>query len=162
MIDNEQQNGNDPSQELPEIEVQAGEAGAARNIPGLGNLLIQPGGSGRGWWDPVERVMKGSSAPEDFLRLTNVTEAAVGRHQRIQYVKNLAHYGNGRLEDVMWSGYNLRCSVGGELLELIAQMVTGDRQRKNDTWQQRRQGVFNRARSNNPMGENAQRLNNAE
>ena len=153
-------NGHSPVEDLPDIQTASADPSEGRFTPGLEKILIQPN-AGRGMWDPIERVMKGSDIPEDFLRLTNVPEAAVGRHMRIQYVKNLARHGNGRLEEVMWSGYNLRCSVEGDLLDLIAQMVTGQRQSKNKTWEQKRRGIVNRATSTNPMADNEQRLNAA-
>lgn len=145
--------------DIPQIGNNTADDQRGGNIPGLRDLMFQPNQAGRGIWDPIEKVMKGSTNPEDFLRLTIVDAAAVGRHQRIMYVKNLARHGNGRLEEVMWSGYNLRCSVGGELLDLIGQMVTGQRQQRNEDWKERRLRAAQQASSGNPMANNTQKLN---
>jgi len=150
-------NGSGAGQELPQIpQAPAGE-GDPRYTPGLSNVLIQPN-AGRGWWDAIEQVMKGSTSPETFLRLTNVTEEEIIDHINIQYALNLGRYGNGRLEEVMWSMYNLRCSEGGMMLGMVDHMISGQRYQKNQDWQEKRRGAFSRARGNGALGDNEQRL----
>ena len=114
-------------------------------------------------WNPIERAMRGSVNPEEYLGLTDVNDEDIATHMQIMYFKNLANYGNGRLEDCLWAGYQLQRARGGQLMKQVVQMVIGQRQQEMRNSQQRRQGMFNRGRSgSNPMADNGQRLNSSE
>lgn len=162
----EEQNGHDPNQDLPQMEASGASAGAGggsdpRYQPGLGNFLIQPN-AGRGFWDPIERFMKGSASAEEFLPLTNVTTKQIARDTRIMFSLNVAKFGNGRLREVMWNRYQLQRALNGKAAEQVVEMVTGNRQGRTQDWQGARKRIFERSRSNNPMADNAQRLNAGE
>lgn len=148
----DEQNGyhdNGEMPEMPEIQTEAGDDSGG-TTPGLKGLFIQPfpGGPGAG---PIDRFMKASDKPEEFIPLTNVDDYEISRDERILYFKNIANFANGRMEDVMRFGYILKRAKGGQTARDVVTMVTGQRQQQQKDWESKQGRAFNQARSNNPL-----------
>lgn len=140
----EELNGHNPDMDMPEIEV--GESSApGSNIPGLKNIFVQPNVGG-GMWNPIERAMRGTTKPEEYLALTNVTEDMIHNHMRVQFYQNIANYGDGLIEDIIWSEYQLRRALNGEFMSQVVDMVIGERQNRKNLMRDAANSVFNRAR----------------
>lgn len=148
-------NGYVSSNDTPDISVESSESASSTsggNTPGLKGLFIQPFPGGN-HSSPIDRFMKGSNKPEEFIPLTNVDDYEISRDERIMYFSNIANYANGRMQDVMLFGYNLKRAKNGQTARDVVTMVSGQRQQQQQDWQSRQGRMFNNARndSNNPL-----------
>jgi len=142
----------DDMPEMPEFDAAGSASNANGSVAGLSNLLMQPGGNNQGgMWSPIQVMMRGSVKAEEYLPLTNVTEEDIPLHMQIMYFANLANYGNGKLEECIWAGYQLRRAIDGNFQKQIVSMVTGERV-NNESKQDQRQAFLNRMRGQQQQG----------
>ena len=154
----------EPREDLPDVDIDPVEGGSApnSNTPSVKGMLIQPFPQGQ-QGNPIEKFMKGSNKPEEFLTLTNVTAQEVSRHSRMVYFQNIANFANGKMQEVMLYGYNLKRSIDRQTAIDVVAMVSGEKQAQRRDWEKRQTRVMDRARgSNNPLNSSPGMANNAE
>ena len=144
----EQQNGHSPEAEIPEIDIESG--GGSNTSPGVKGLYIQPFPTGQ-QSNPVDRFMRGSNKPEDFLILTNVNDYEISQAERIMFFRNIGNFANGRMDDVMLMGYNLRRARHGQASHDVVAMISGQRQAQQRDWESRQGRMMQQANGNNPL-----------
>jgi hypothetical protein len=146
-------NGYHSNDDLPDIDIEeSGETGSAGGTsPGVKGLFIQPFPGGGHQSNPIDRFMVGSNKPAQFIALTNVNDHEISRDERIMYVRNIVNFGNGKMEDIIMFGYNLRRARNGQTQRDVVQMISGQRQQQQREWEGKQNRVFNQARSNNPL-----------
>lgn len=144
----DQENGHIPEDELPDINLDS--TGGVGPTPSVKGLYIQPFPGGN-LANPIEKFMKGSNKPEEFIPLTNVTEEEISRDERILYYQNIANFANGKMADVMLFGYNLKRAKDGRTARDVVTILSGERQRQAKEWQDRQHGAFNHARNNTAL-----------
>jgi len=145
------ENGYDPD-DLPDVEVEPSSTGND-NTPSVKGLIIQPFPQGQ-QHNPIEKFMKGSNKPDEFIPLTYVTDQEISRHSRMLYFSNIANYANGRMQDVMLFTYNLKRARLGQTGKDVVAMVSGERQRAQRDWESRQNRIMSRSRNNSPLGNN--------
>lgn len=120
---------NHNSDDLPEFGASGGPIqGPTGNQPGTANIFMQPTAPGSGMHSPIERLLRGTTNPQEFYALSNVSEEDVQTISRILYFSNLFNYGDGKLEECIWAQLQLRRAINGKFTEQIVQMVTGQHQ----------------------------------
>ena len=128
---------------MPEFEVGAGGPPSTGGVPGLHDLLMQPNSNQGGMWSPVQKLMSGSTKPEEYLALTDVNEEDIPIFMQVLYITNLYNYADGRLIDCLWSGFQLQRAKGAAFTKFLVQMVTGEKNAE-DSKEARRNAFVNR------------------
>jgi hypothetical protein len=140
------------SDDLPEVEAIIPVHSNADTTPGTKGLFIQPFPGGQ-LSSPIDKFMSVPKQFEELAVMTNVSEDEIARDERIFYFQNIANYANGRMDTVVGLGYLLRRARGGQTQRDIVTMISGQRQTELQDWRERRNRVFNNARSSsgNPI-----------
>jgi len=137
------------SDDLPEINTGV-PSNNGDSTPGVKGLFIQPFPGGH-VANPIEKFMSVPRQFEELAVLTNVDDYEISRDERIFYFQNIANYANGRMDTVVGLGYLLKRARGGQTQRDIVTMISGQRQEQLQDWKDRRNRVFNNARSSNPI-----------